>query len=172
VYLGLGGNLGNAADALQQAVEELSLIEGITLVGVSQLYRTKPVGGPSDQPDYLNAVLAVDTILDPHFLLGICLSIEQKLGRVRRERWGSRAIDIDILLYGRRIINEPGLIVPHRMLRRRLFAMVPLADVAPTDFSLPPDGKQLKNLIEAAMKDPELAAQRPLTVVKTSIEIS
>jgi len=169
-YLGLGGNLGEVVTSMQQALHLLSLHDTITVTGVSRVYKTRPVGGSPDQPSYLNLVIAIETSSLPRDLLGICLSIEQLLGRVRVERWGPRTIDINILLYGERVIAEDGLVVPHRMLRKRLFALRPLADVAPPDLALPPDGRKLCELIDAAYEDPEFASQLPMHVIKTGIE--
>jgi 2-amino-4-hydroxy-6-hydroxymethyldihydropteridine diphosphokinase len=149
-YLGLGGNLGDSAVNLRTAVERLALTDGITVTGISKFYRTAPVGGPSGQPHYINAAIAVVTDLTPRQLLDYCLSVECHFGRVRRERWGPRTVDIDILLYGSLVIEQPGLSVPHPMLRERLFALIPLCEVAPPDLEIPPDGIRLRDVVRAA----------------------
>jgi 2-amino-4-hydroxy-6-hydroxymethyldihydropteridine diphosphokinase len=127
----------------------------IEIEACSSIYRTEPVGGPPGQPDYLNAAVRVRTRLAPDALLEACLDIERDLGRVRRIRWGPRPIDIDLLLYGAEQYASDGLVVPHPRMRERLFVLVPLADIAPEDLALPPDGKPLKQALEEA-----LAAER------------
>ena len=129
-YLGLGGNLGDPAAAMASALRALDADPGISVAAVSSLYRTPP-WGVTDQPDFLNAVAAVDTRLPARPLLGRCLDVERALKRVRGIRWGPRIIDIDILLYGNRMIVEDGLQVPHPRMTDRAFVMVPLAEIAP-----------------------------------------
>ena len=129
-YLGLGGNLGDPAAAMAAALRALDADPGISVAVVSSLYRTPP-WGVADQPDFLNAVAAVDTALSPRQLLARCLDVERALKRVRDIRWGPRIIDIDILLYGDETIGEEGLQVPHPRMTSRAFVMVPLAEIAP-----------------------------------------
>lgn len=129
-YLGLGGNLGDPATAMASALRALDSHEAVVVATVSSLYRTPP-WGVTDQPDFLNAVAAVDTTLDAKSLLALCLDIELSLKRVRAERWGPRVIDIDILLYGEETIDEDGLQVPHPRMSKRAFVLTPLAEIAP-----------------------------------------
>jgi len=130
-YLGLGTNLGDRRAYLTGAREALSVLPQTTLAGCSHLYRSEAVGGPEGQPDYLNAVLALSTGLTPQTLLKNCLEIEQRSGRRRDERWGPRTLDIDLLLYGRRVIESPELTLPHPRLHLRRFVLQPLLELAP-----------------------------------------
>lgn len=127
-YLGLGSNLGDRLAHLQSAVDGLAATEGVTVVAASAVYETSPVGGPA-QPDYLNAVVAVDTDRSPRFLLDVAQRLEAAAERVRAERWGPRTLDVDVLLVGEEEVHEPDLEVPHPRLRERAFVLVPLADV-------------------------------------------
>ncbi|MFC6185891.1 2-amino-4-hydroxy-6-hydroxymethyldihydropteridine diphosphokinase [Pseudoxanthomonas japonensis] len=130
--IGLGANLGDAADTLREAVEALDHREGITVREVSRFYRT-PAWGREDQPDFINAVALLETSLTPRALLERLLAVETEFGRHRPdgERWGPRTLDLDLLLYGDAVIDEPGLRVPHPHLHERAFALVPLLDVLP-----------------------------------------
>jgi 2-amino-4-hydroxy-6-hydroxymethyldihydropteridine diphosphokinase len=127
VYLGLGSNLGDRLASLQHAVQELEARE-VRVLRSSRVYETDPVGGPP-QPDFLNAVIEIDTDLDPVDLLGLCLEVETELGRIRGERWGPRTCDIDILTYDEREIDEPVLTVPHPLMHERAFVLVPLLEL-------------------------------------------
>lgn len=129
-YLGLGGNLGEPAAAMAAALRALDAHAAVSAACVSSLYRTPP-WGVTDQPDFLNAVAAVDTRLSARQLLELCLEVERGLKRIRAERWGPRAIDIDILLFGDRCIEEAGLQVPHPRMGERAFVLVPLAEIVP-----------------------------------------
>lgn len=127
-YLGLGSNLGDRLGNLGAAVEKLSREPGFILRRVSLAYESEPIGPP--QPHYLNAVAQVGTLLSPRATLARLRGIEEAMGRVRREKWGSREIDLDLLLFGDRIIEETGLQVPHPMLAQRAFVLEPLCEVA------------------------------------------
>jgi 2-amino-4-hydroxy-6-hydroxymethyldihydropteridine diphosphokinase len=129
-YLGLGSNLGDRAAHLQSAVDGLAAADGVTVVAVSPVYETDPVGGP-EQPEYLNAVVAVDTDRTARELLEIAQRLEHEAGRERGERWGPRTLDVDVLLVGDDEVDEPDLVVPHPRLYERAFVMVPLADLDP-----------------------------------------
>lgn len=129
-YLGLGSNLGDRAAFLQGAVDGLATTDGIEVVAVSPVYETEPVGGP-EQPEYLNAVVAVDTALTPRQLLEVAQGLEDAAGRVRGEQWGPRTLDVDVLLVGDEHVDEPDLVVPHPRLYERAFVMVPLVDLDP-----------------------------------------
>ena len=129
-YVGLGANVGPREFTLLRAVDLHAEAEGVRMVGVSQLRETEPVG-VVDQPPFLNGVVAVDTSLSPHDLLALLLAVERELGRVRGERWGPRTIDLDLLVYGDEVVDEPGLRVPHPRLSERRFALEPLAELAP-----------------------------------------
>jgi 2-amino-4-hydroxy-6-hydroxymethyldihydropteridine diphosphokinase len=129
-YLGLGSNMGNRFRNLSDAVNHLVRKNGICITHVSPVYETDPVGN-TDQPKYLNAVLEIDTELEPLDLLETCLEVEAEMGRVRTRRWESRSIDIDVLLCGEELISTEELIVPHPLLHEREFVLRPLADIAP-----------------------------------------
>ena len=128
-YLGLGANLGDRLATLREAVALLGVNDQVTVTRSSRVYETTPVGVPSDQPDYLNAVVAIETSLDAHELLAACRSIEVLLGRVREERWGPRTIDIDLLTYGREEIATDDLTVPHPRMHERMFVLAPLLEL-------------------------------------------
>lgn len=129
-FLGLGGNIGDPAAAMAAALRTLDVAPQCRVVAVSSLYRTPP-WGKTDQPDFLNAVAELDTSLTPRGLLALCLDTERSLKRERRERWGPRVIDMDILVFGNERIEEDGLQVPHPRMLERAFVMVPLAEIAP-----------------------------------------
>ena len=129
-YVGLGANLGPREVTLLRAVDLLAAADGVEVVAVSQLRETDPVG-VVDQPPFLNGAVAIDTTLAPRALLDVLLETERALGRVRAERWGPRTIDLDLLVYGDEIVDEPGLRVPHPRLAERRFALEPLADLDP-----------------------------------------
>ena len=128
--LGLGGNIGDRRVNLARAVKRLADWPGVTLSAVSALYETPP-WGVTEQPAFLNAAVRVETLLPPQGLLSAVLGIERALGRDRRERWGPRNIDIDILVFGDVELDEPGLHLPHPHLHERAFALAPLLDVMP-----------------------------------------
>jgi 2-amino-4-hydroxy-6-hydroxymethyldihydropteridine diphosphokinase len=129
-YLSLGGNLGDPIKSMAEALRLVDAQEGTRVVAVSSPYRTPP-WGKLDQPHFLNAAAEISTILAPRALLDLCLDIERRLKRVRQERWGPRLIDIDMLTFGDRVIEEPGLEVPHPRMLERAFVLAPLAEIAP-----------------------------------------
>jgi len=130
-YIGLGSNLQDPRWHVLTAFDELAALPYTSLVARSSLYRSDPMG-PSDQPDYINAVVAADTFLTPHALLAALLGIERHHGRVRgTTRWGPRTLDLDILLYGDREIADDRLTVPHPGIVERSFVLHPLAEIAP-----------------------------------------
>ncbi|HAA75799.1 TPA: 2-amino-4-hydroxy-6-hydroxymethyldihydropteridine diphosphokinase [Candidatus Latescibacteria bacterium] len=129
-YVQLGANVGDPATTLQEAVARLDREPGIRVREASPVYRNPPMG-PQDQPDYLNAVVALDVDLRPRALLDRCLDIEREFGRVRDIRWGPRTLDLDIVLFGSEIVDEPGLTIPHPRMLERSFVLLPLADLHP-----------------------------------------
>jgi 2-amino-4-hydroxy-6-hydroxymethyldihydropteridine diphosphokinase len=145
-YIGLGANLGDREATIRRAVEVLAADPEIEVAAVSSLRETDPVGY-ADQPPFLNGAAVLDTELSPRALLDRLLAVERGLGRVRGEgpRYGPRAIDLDLLLYGDRIVDEPGLTVPHPRLAERRFALEPLHELAP-DLRLP-DGRAVRELL-------------------------
>lgn len=147
VYLGLGSNLAEPLAQLREALAALAALPRSALVAVSSFYASDPLG-PADQPRYVNAVAALDTALAPLELLDALQAIELQQGRVRKaERWGPRTLDLDILLFGERLLDEPRLRVPHYHLHARPFVLYPLAEIAP-DLHLA-DGRSLNALLAA-----------------------
>jgi len=131
VYIGLGSNLSTPAEQIKDARQAIDALVGVQEVAFSSLYRSPPMG-PQDQPDYVNAVMAVETDLPAIEILRCLQKIELDHGRVRKdERWGARTLDLDILLYGEQVINHPDLIVPHYGLAERAFVLYPLQEIAP-----------------------------------------
>jgi 2-amino-4-hydroxy-6-hydroxymethyldihydropteridine diphosphokinase len=128
--LGLGANLGDRLRSLQSAVDLLAA-EGVRAVASSRVWETDPVGGPSDQPRYLNAVIRTETQAGPHEVLAACNRVEAELGRTREVRWGPRTIDIDVLLYDELIVSEPALTIPHPRMTERSFVVLPLLELDP-----------------------------------------
>jgi 2-amino-4-hydroxy-6-hydroxymethyldihydropteridine diphosphokinase len=126
-FLGIGSNLGDRLAYLQGAVDGLAATDGIEVVAVSAIIETDPVG--PEQPDYLNAVVAVDTTLSPRALLEAGQRLEQEAERVREQRWGPRTLDVDVLLYGDEQVEEPDLVIPHPRWAERDFVLAPLADL-------------------------------------------
>ena len=129
-YLGIGSNLGDRLANLQAAVDGIHAAEGVTLVAVSPVYETDPVGGP-EQGEFLNAVVAVETSLSPRELLQLAQRLEAEAHRVRTEKWGPRTLDVDVLLVGDEEVHEPDLVIPHPRMWERGFVMVPLGDLDP-----------------------------------------
>ena len=127
-FIGLGSNLGDRLANLQRAADILRGSKGIRVARSSRIYETDPVGGPP-QPDYLNAVLEVETELDPLDLLAACNEVERALERVRGERWGPRSIDVDVLTFDDRAIEDPRLTVPHPRMHERAFVLLPLLEL-------------------------------------------
>jgi 2-amino-4-hydroxy-6-hydroxymethyldihydropteridine diphosphokinase len=139
--LGLGSNLGDRLENLQGAVDALLGSPEVQAVSVSPVYETEPVGGPAEQPAYLNAVLVVDTTLSPRTLLERAHAVEEAFGRVREERWGPRTLDVDVLAVGDKVVEEDdGLVVPHPRAHERAFVLAPWAD-ADRDATLPGHGR-------------------------------
>jgi 2-amino-4-hydroxy-6-hydroxymethyldihydropteridine diphosphokinase len=130
-YLGIGSNLGNRLAYLQLAVDGLATASDVTVVAVSPVYETDPVGGP-EQPRYLNAVVAIDTTLDARALLHLGQRLESEADRVRRERWGPRTLDVDVLLVGDLVVDSADLVVPHPRMFERGFVLAPLGDLEPS----------------------------------------
>lgn len=155
--IALGSNLGDRRRHLDDAVAFLAGLGDV--VAVSSYYETAPIGGP-EQQDYLNAVAVVVTELPAGRLLEMMLEEERRHGRRRREKWGPRTLDLDLLLYGELVIDEPSLTVPHPRLTERRFVLEPLLEVWP-DASLP-DGPELASLLsEVADQDVRRAADQP-----------
>ena len=130
-YLGLGANLGDRRKNIRAALDRLAATDGIVVTRVSSLLENPAIGGPPDAPPFLNAAAEIKTTLGSHALLHHILQIEQQLGRIRREKWEPRLIDIDLLLYGDLIISSQELVIPHPLMHERRFVLQPLAEIAP-----------------------------------------
>ena len=144
IFIGLGANLGDAERTLGTAAEEISRLPGTTVRGRSSLWATAPLG-PA-QPEYRNAVVEVTSSLDPQRMLAGLLAIERAHGRERRERWGPRVLDLDLLLWGEETVDQPGLHLPHPELHRRRFVLEPLAEVG-AELLDPVSGKTIAELL-------------------------
>jgi len=136
--IGIGSNLGDREKQLQEALDRLSGLDAIDVVKMSSFYMTRPQGR-TDQNWFLNAAVLLQTNIEASELLDILLAIEQGMGRVRKDKWGPRVIDLDILFYGQEVIDEENLRVPHPYLHQRRFVLIPLRDVAP-DWTHPVSG--------------------------------
>jgi 2-amino-4-hydroxy-6-hydroxymethyldihydropteridine diphosphokinase len=128
--LGFGGNLGDPVAAFAAALSRLRAHAAVEVKAVSSVWRTAP-WGKLDQPEFRNMAVLIETTLPAEDLLALCLAIERESGRERRERWGPRTLDIDILTYGGQTIDRPGLQVPHPRIAERAFVLAPLAEIAP-----------------------------------------
>lgn len=132
-FVGLGGNLGDVETTLAEALWAIDGLPQTSIRAQSALYRSKP-WGRGDQPDFLNGAVELQTRMTPRVLLEHLLAIEERFGRVRakEDRWGPRTLDLDLLVFGEEVIDEPGLHVPHPRLHERAFVLVPLAEIAPS----------------------------------------
>ncbi len=151
ILLSLGSNLGDRDANLRTALERLEQV-GISVTRQSSLYETEPVD-LQDQPNFVNLVCEVKTSLPPDQLLETCLAVEKAMGRQRRQRWGPREIDIDILFYGREIIDQPQLQIPHPRLSQRRFVLIPLKEIHPS-FRDPKTGKTVTQLCSVCADGP------------------
>ncbi len=145
VFIGLGSNLEQPLLQVKTALVALSQLSETRLIKNSGYYLSRPMG-PQEQPDYINAVVLIETMLQPLMLLDCLQVIERKQGRIRTQRWGARTIDLDILLYGSEVINHPHLTVPHTGICQRDFVYLPLLRID-QNINIPGSGK-LKSLIE------------------------
>lgn len=152
-YIAIGSNLASPLEQVNAAVQALGDIPQTRVVALSSFYRTPPLG-PQDQPDYLNAAIALDTAFNAEALLDNTQRIELQQGRVRKEeRWGPRTLDLDIMLFGDAVINTERLTVPHYDMKRRGFMLWPLFEIAPD--LIFPDGESLSALLA------QLNAEKP-----------
>lgn len=152
VYLGLGSNRGDRQANLDRARACIEAVEGITITRVSSVYLTAP-WGKTDQEDFLNQVIEIETELEPLPLLHKLQEIEIKLGRQRYEPWGPRVIDLDVLLYGRESMTSQELTIPHPFISQRLFVLVPLLEIAPQ--LVFPDGSTVQEVLARAESRPD-----------------
>ncbi len=143
--IALGSNLGDSYTILESALKTLAQTPGLLLQAQSPIYRTVAVGPP--QPDYLNACALLATPLEPDQFLQILLKTETQFGRIRRERWGARLLDLDLLLFDDLILHQPHLEIPHPRMTERAFVLVPLNDIIP-DWIEPISGKSIAALVQ------------------------
>jgi 2-amino-4-hydroxy-6-hydroxymethyldihydropteridine diphosphokinase len=147
-YIAFGSNLGYREKNITAALNALETTREVQIVKVSGLYESDPVGGPEEQPKFINAAAAVRTTLSPERLLAVCTQIEDLLGRTREIRWGPRTIDLDILIYDQEIRADPDLTLPHPSMHERRFVLQPLAEIAP-DLMHPVLQQMVSELLEA-----------------------
>lgn len=166
--IGLGANIGRPAEAVRAAIAALGHLPETRVLMASRLYRT-PVWGGVSQPDFVNAATVLETRLSPEDLLQHLLAIERRAGRLRSAetaslKWGPRALDLDLLLYGNHRINQPGLRVPHPYLHERAFALVPLAEIA-ADAEFPGHGS-----VGEALRQVDVSSIMPLAANFTDLD--
>jgi 2-amino-4-hydroxy-6-hydroxymethyldihydropteridine diphosphokinase len=152
VFVGVGSNLGDREFLIRKAVESMRDLPRTLVVRVSSLYDTDPVG-EVDQPAFLNAVVWLETTLEPRELLWQMLLIEKRMGRVRSQRWGPRPIDLDLLFYGEETVDEPDLKIPHPEAERRAFVLMPLLELDP-EFVHPTTGEAIKKILKHLPPNP------------------
>jgi 2-amino-4-hydroxy-6-hydroxymethyldihydropteridine diphosphokinase len=160
-YIGLGSNLDNPLHQVQSAIQQLACEPVLNLQAVSRFYTSQPMG-PQDQPDYVNAVIAVKTALKPLELLQVLFKIERQHGRVRNRqlRWGARTLDLDLLLYATQQLNTPDLQIPHPGICQRAFVLLPLLDIAP-QLTLP-NGRTLAHCLQDLSQQDDVGWVYPL----------
>ena len=146
-YIALGANIGDRVANIEQALVKLGAADGIRIVRTSSFLENPAVVGPPDSPPFLNAVAEVETTLPPTELLAHLLQIESGMGRRRREKWGPRIIDLDLILFGNQIIDAPNLTVPHPFMHQRRFVLQPLAELAP-DLLHPKLARSIQSLLD------------------------
>lgn len=149
VFIGLGSNMGHKRDNMEQAAAAISNIPEVDLIRCSSLYQTEP-WGKTDQDIFLNQVIEVETDLSAQELLRALQDIEIKMGRQRKEKWGPRIIDLDILLYGNEVMDDLDLQIPHPHMRERLFVLVPLYEIGP-DLRFPDDGATIEEVLSSVI---------------------
>lgn len=153
-FVGLGSNLGSREKNIAAALNALETTRGISVTRVSSLYETDPVGGPADQPAFVNAVAQIETALSAPRLLAVCQKIEETLGRKRTDasgqtiRWGPRTIDLDLLIFGDEVHSTTTLTIPHPLMHERRFVMEPFVEIAP-DFVHPMLNRTARQILDS-----------------------
>jgi 2-amino-4-hydroxy-6-hydroxymethyldihydropteridine diphosphokinase len=165
-FISIGSNIGERLLHLKDAVRALHTHNEVSVLSVSSIYETAPVGY-TDQEDFLNIVIEIKTSLDAYNLLSVCQEIEHELGRVRTVRWGPRIVDLDILLYNNDNINAENLIVPHPRMHERAFVLIPLLEIAPETVH-PVTGRFYSN--EAAVRDQSVLLKQRVNGVEEFIQ--
>ena len=161
--IGLGANLDGRATTLQNVVRQLSAVPDLTISGLSRVYETKPIGGPSGQNAFLNAAVLVDSNHSPSTLLALLKKLETTCGRTKGQRWGPRVIDLDLLLYDDETIELPDLILPHPRMTFRRFVLHPACNIA-SEITHPTTGQTLGQLLNHLDKSPDYILFRGGTV--------
>jgi 2-amino-4-hydroxy-6-hydroxymethyldihydropteridine diphosphokinase len=165
-FISIGSNIGERLLHLKDAVRALHTHNEVSVLSVSSIYETAPVGY-TDQEDFLNIVIEIKTSLDAYNLLSVCQEIEQELGRIRTVRWGPRIVDLDILLYNNDNINAENLIIPHPRMHERAFVLIPLLEIAP-DAVHPVSGRFYSK--EAAVHDQSVLLKQKVNGVEEFIQ--
>jgi 2-amino-4-hydroxy-6-hydroxymethyldihydropteridine diphosphokinase len=167
VFIAVGSNLGDREAHIRAADQCLRLAAEFQAVTWSPIYETRPVGGPAGQPDYLNAVVRVQSLADPRQTLRHLQAIEEQLGRERPQRWAPRTIDLDLLLYGRLVLDTPELTLPHPRMHLRRFVLQPLCDLAP-DLTHPVSGHTVQHMLGQLGCDEAMIRRVPSHLPDTS----
>ncbi len=165
-YIAIGSNLGDRRAYLEAGIKEVAALPNTRLAAVSLAYETRPLG-PVAQPDFLNAVFAIETSLAPEPLLAALLAAEKKHQRQRHIHWGPRTLDLDLLLYGERVVENADLTLPHPRMNERRFVLVPLCEIAP-DLHHPITGLPFANHLAALADVGDARAVGPLILPATA----
>ena len=160
VFIGLGSNLGDRLEHLFTAVRLLAAVPGVQVRQLAPIIMTEPIGGPAGQEPYLNSVVEIDTQLEPLALLDRCQAIERQLGRMPSEHWAPRPIDLDLLVYDDRVVNDPRLMIPHPRLHERWFVLEPFAQLAPALIH-PTTRRSIAELLASVAPSPAPSSQTP-----------
>ena len=145
-YIGIGSNLGIPEENCTKAIEKISSTKDIKIISKSSFYQTAPIGN-IEQDWFINSAIKIDTQLTPRELLSALLSIESEMGRIRKEKWGPRLIDLDLLFYDNLILNQEGITLPHPEIQKRKFVLVPLNEIA-ENLTHPIQKKTIKTLLQ------------------------